>query len=65
MMIDNKYDVGDIVYLKTDQEQLPRMVYCFIVYRNEIIYRLAAGTTTSEHYEFEISYTKNILVDAI
>jgi len=63
IVTDNKYNIGDTVYLVTDKEQLPRVVYCFLVYRQEIIYRLASGIVTSDHYDFEISDTKNILVD--
>lgn len=61
MVLDNKYEIGQTVYLITDSEQLPRIVFCFIVYRNELLYRLATGTTTSEHYDFEISETKNLI----
>lgn len=63
IVIDNKYNIGDTVYLKTDPEQLPRIVFCFVVYRQEIIYKLATGIVNSDHYDFEISDTKNILVD--
>lgn len=63
IIIDNKYNIGDTVYLITDKEQLPRIVFCFIVYRQEIIYRTAAGTVTSDHYDFELTETKNILVN--
>jgi hypothetical protein len=64
LVIDNIFSIGDIVYLKTDTEQIPRMVYCFMVYRNEIIYKLCAGTTMSEHYDFEISPEKSYAVNA-
>jgi hypothetical protein len=64
MVIDNEYEIGDIVYLKTDTEQNQRLVFSFIVYKNDIIYRLAFGTINSDHYGFELSPTKNILVDA-
>ena len=64
IVIDNKFEIGDTVYLVTDREQQPRMVFSFVVYRNEVIYRLATGTTTSDHYDFELSGTKNILADA-
>jgi hypothetical protein len=60
-VINNKYAIGDIVYLVTDMEQIPRMVYCFLVYENSIVYRLCAGTTTSEHYDFEISPDKVVV----
>lgn len=64
MVIDTKYNIGDTVYLVTDKDQLPRIVFCYIVYRSEIIYRIATGTTTSDHYDFELSDTKDILIDA-
>lgn len=58
-VLDNKYNIGEIVYLKTDEDQKERIVFAFIVYENEILYRLAAGTSNSEHYEFEISKEKD------
>lgn len=63
-VINNKYEIGDIVYLKTDIEQVPRIVYCFIIYQNEIIYKLCAGITMSEHYDFEISPEKSYALNA-
>jgi hypothetical protein len=63
IVIDNKWDIGDTVYLKTDKEQLPRIIFRFIVYRNEILYELATGTINSSHYDFEISSDKNILIE--
>lgn len=62
MMIDNKFDFGETVYLKTDREQLPRIVFCMKVYKNEIIYELACGASVSAHYEFEISKEVNVLL---
>jgi hypothetical protein len=62
MVIDNVYEIGEVVYLKTDQQQLPRIVYCIKVYKNEALYELASGTTTSSHYEFELSKEINVLM---
>jgi len=64
MIVDNKFEIGETVYLKTDKEQLPRLVYRFLVYKSDILYGLTQGTGTSEHYDFEISTEKNILIDA-
>lgn len=61
MVIDNEYNHGDIVYIKTDRDQLPRIVYCIKVYKNEITYSLSCGTVVSEHYPFELSREVNIL----
>lgn len=62
MVIDNKLDIGETVYLKTDREQLPRIVFAIKVYKSDIIYDLACGTTTSPHYDFEISKEINVLM---
>ncbi len=65
LVIGNIFNIGDIVYLKTDIEQLPRMVYCMGVYCNaECLYDLICGTTTSAHYSFEISTEKTFHVNA-
>lgn len=62
IVIDNKFEKGEVVYLKTDKDQLPRMVYGFDICGslNEIIYRLACGTQISNHYDFEITREVNV-----
>jgi hypothetical protein len=62
MVIGNTYSHGDIVYLKTDKEQSPRIVYCLKVYKGEILYELSCGTHTSAHYDFELSAEVNVLM---
>jgi len=59
--IDNKYDIGQIVYLKTDREQQPRMVLSIMVNKYDLLYELIVGTTTSRHYAFELSETVDVL----
>lgn len=59
--VDNKFDFGQIVYLKTDKEQLPRIVTSMILTKCEIIYEVYAGAVYSKHYDFEISETADIL----
>lgn len=61
--IDNKFKIGEIVYLKTDKEQLPRIIYGFIVTKSECLYKVCCGTATSEHYDYEISIEKDILME--
>ena len=60
-MTKNKYNLGDIVYLITDVEQIERMVteVKFII-GGSIIYTLAQGTVETTHYEQEMCSTKNI-----
>lgn len=62
MVVDNKFSHGEIVYLKTDKEQLPRMVYCIKVFQGEILYECVCGTITSAHYDFELSTEINVLM---
>lgn len=60
--VDNRFDIGETVYLKTDRDQLPRIVFAFIVSQKEIIYRIASGRDISDHYNFELSLEKDVLI---
>jgi hypothetical protein len=61
MVINNKYEHGQIVYLITDQDQLPRMVTQIIVCADgALTYQLSSGDEYSNHFEMEISATENI-----
>jgi hypothetical protein len=63
MVIDNKYEIGEDVYLKTDLDQQLRIVTAIHVHPSgQIIYVLAYGTMASEHYDFEISREVNELI---
>lgn len=64
MIIEADHNFEDIVYLKTDPEQLPRIVTRLIVSKQSVAYELCCGTITSEHYCFEISSERNLLIDA-
>lgn len=55
MIIDNKYEFGQTVYLKTDPDQLPRIVTRFQVTPMGVFYGLCSGTNDTWHYEMEIS----------
>lgn len=63
MMIDNRFEIGDIVYLKTDPDQYQRMVSGIIVGMYCLNYELALGDGSSTHHDFEISTTKNVLIE--
>ena len=55
-VINNVFEIGDIVYLKTDVQHLQRIVFAIVFYKHgDITYKLTSGTTISEHYEFEIT----------
>lgn len=62
MIIDNRYNLGQTVYLLTDQEQLSRIVtFIKICPGNIVCYELSCGSHSSEHYDMEISGEKNLV----
>lgn len=61
MTITIPHDFGDIVFLKTDPEQLERMVCKVTVYKGSILYGLAMGSNLSEHYDYEFSSQKDLM----
>jgi hypothetical protein len=61
MIIDNKFNIGEEVYLKTDSEQLPRLVTGFVVRQNSISYNLSCGSIETWNYDFEITVEKDVL----
>lgn len=63
MRIDNQFNFEQIVYLKTDRDQNPRIVVSIQVNNGGVLlYRLCCGTHDSWHYEFEITPEKDVLV---
>lgn len=66
MIIENKFEIGDTVYLVTDREQVTRMVIGFCIRpKNNILYDLTSGNLVSSHYEFEISREENTAMKVI
>ena len=49
-----QYDMEEEVYLKTDPENLLRIVTGFKINPNNIAYILTCGTSETYHYDFEI-----------
>lgn len=62
MVIENKYRLEQIVYLKTDIDQLQRIVTAISARQGSIIYELSCGDKTSSHYDFEMSEEENELI---
>lgn len=58
MTIENDFNISDIVYLKHDFEQLPRMIIEIRIRMYDIIYEVQSGVEISAHHDFEISKTK-------
>ena len=61
MNVNVKHNIGDIIFLKTDLEQKPRIVYGYTVYLASLLYKVSQGDIVSEHYDFEISTEVNLL----
>lgn len=61
MIIENKFNIGDLVYLKTDNDQSQRMIVSISVRRKDLVYEVSFGSVSSWHYEFEISEEKDVL----
>lgn len=61
-VIENKYQIGDFVYLVTDPDQEKRMVTGITVRVSGILYLISLGERETSHYEFELSDQANELV---
>jgi hypothetical protein len=60
MVINNKYEIKQIVYLITDPDQYPRIITSIKVHDGgELLYETSCGKDSSNHYEFEISTEKS------
>ena len=57
--IDTDIEIGEIVYLITDNEQKDRMVTSFTVSALGTTYSLSQGIDSSNHYRIEISKCKS------
>ena len=61
MLIDNKFNIGDTVYLKTDQDQRECLIVGIDIRPNCLTYLISYGNEHGEHYEIELSKIKNTL----
>lgn len=62
MLIDNKYEIGQTVYLVTDEEQHARLITAIkICPKESVLYELTKETQSALHYDFEISAEKDLI----
>ena len=61
--MDVKFGLGDIVYFKTDREQLPRMVIGMFFFMGGIVYELSYNGERVSAYEIELTKDKDILIE--
>jgi hypothetical protein len=61
MVVENKFDIGQVVYLRTDKEQEPCIITCLTVYRDgDVLYEVNRGSHSSRHFDFELSNERNL-----
>lgn len=60
MVLENEFEIEDVVYLRHDIEQHPRMVTAIIWDGHKIMYEVISGTQPSNHYYYELSKIKTI-----
>jgi hypothetical protein len=58
MTIENNFSIEDIVYLKHDIEQRPRMIIEIRIRKYDILYEVQSGIDISVHHDFELTKTK-------
>jgi hypothetical protein len=54
MVINNKFNIGDTVYIKTDVDQSPGIITCIQVNPGDILYSVSRNSSTSHFYDFEL-----------
>lgn len=59
MMIDEKFQLGQVVYVKTDIEQSPGMVTAINIRPGHVTYLVTTGDSSVCFYDFELSAEKS------
>ncbi len=63
-ILDNKYELGEIVYLITDPDKFGRMVTGIKACLDQsLVYELTLGTIVTFHYEQEIEKENKYITD--
>lgn len=62
IVVDNKFEIGQIVYSKTDKDQLARIVTGICHRSGHILYEVACGTGGAWFNDYELSAEKNVLI---
>lgn len=62
MIINNQFEIGQVVYLRSDEDQRARIVVQIAIMPGASLrYCLNCGTVETWHYEIEVSAEKDIL----
>lgn len=63
MTINNRYEIGDFVYLVTDPSQNKRIITALKVEATSIQYEVSCGSESCIANDFELSKEKNFIID--
>lgn len=61
MTIQNKFEIGQMVWVRTDPNQYERIVIGIIVFKGSTLYRCSLGERSDDFYDFELSEEPNVL----
>ena len=56
------FDYGEEVYIKTDYDQLKRVITGYYMPPGQILYEVTCRTSVSRHYGFELSAERDPLI---
>lgn len=59
--IELAFEIGDEIYLKTDSDQLKRILTSIWLKQSGVVYELCQGSTSSWHYDFEMTKEPNMV----
>lgn len=62
MVVDNKFEIGDLVYIKTDIDQRARLVTGITLRICGMVYELSLSENVSNHFDFEISSERDFVL---
>jgi hypothetical protein len=60
--MNTKYNIGDIVFLKTDKEQEARIITGILIRPNGYVFYLSKSDLETTHYEIEFTSDINELI---
>lgn len=61
-LFESEFDIGDLIYLKHDPEQIQRMIVAITFDQYGEVYSIASGQEISQHSPMEISKEQNELM---
>lgn len=62
MRIDNKFNIGDHVYIITDIEQQVGVITSIMVTQGDLVYFVSRDNITDRFYDFELSLEKDKMI---